>query len=61
MITQMSEQEQWDEVMRMAEEYGLIIQAYGGTAILMSHDEQRKQDIDDSHTSYFPIIPQKEK
>lgn len=27
----------WDEVMKLAEKYGFIIQAYGGTATLCTH------------------------
>ena len=36
------ENRQWNEVMKLAEKYGLIAQAYGGAAILMSHDVQRE-------------------
>ena len=37
------ETRQWDEVMNLAEKYGLIVQAYGGTATLFSHDTQREE------------------
>jgi hypothetical protein len=30
----------WSEVMKLAEKYGFIIQAYGGTAILATHENQ---------------------
>lgn len=41
------ETQQWDEVMHLAEKYGLIAQAYGGTAILICHNVQREQGIYD--------------
>lgn len=30
----------WNEVMKLAEKYGFILQAYGGTAILATHRNQ---------------------
>lgn len=30
----------WDEVMELAVKYGFIIQAYGGTATLATHENQ---------------------
>ena len=30
----------WQEVMSLAEQYGFIIQAYGGTAVLSTHRNQ---------------------
>lgn len=33
----------WQEVMELAERYGFIVQAYGGTAILITHRNQLKQ------------------
>lgn len=30
----------WKEVMKLAEQYGFILQAYGGTAILATHENQ---------------------
>lgn len=33
----------WSEVMELAEKYGFIIQAYGGTATLATHKNQLKQ------------------
>lgn len=30
----------WQEVMRLAEKYGFIVQAYGGTAVLLTHKNQ---------------------
>ena len=32
----------WDEVMALAREYGFIIKAYGGTAILVTHKNQKE-------------------
>lgn len=32
--------EHWSEVMELAEKYGFIVQAYGGTAILVTHRNQ---------------------
>ena len=32
----------WEEVMELAKKYGFIIQAYGGTATLATHDVQKK-------------------
>jgi hypothetical protein len=42
--------EHWEEVMKLAEKYGFIIQAYGGTAVLATHENQsemktRKEEI----------------
>lgn len=30
----------WEEVMKLAEKYGFILQAYGGTALLATHRNQ---------------------
>lgn len=30
----------WSEVMKLSEKYGFIIFAYGGTAVLATHEEQ---------------------
>jgi dipeptidase len=30
----------WSEVMKLAEQYGFIVQTYGGTAILATHKNQ---------------------
>ena len=38
-------QDNWTEVMKLAEKHGFIAQAYGGVSILMCHEEQKKQDI----------------
>ncbi len=35
----------WDEVMKLAEGYGFIVQAYGGIATLATHEEQKKAGI----------------
>ena len=35
----------WDKVMKLAEEYGFITMAFGGVAILMSHEVQKEQGI----------------
>jgi hypothetical protein len=35
----------WDEVMALAEKHELITMAYGGVAILMTHDEQKRRAI----------------
>ena len=34
---------EWDKVIRLAAENGFIIEAYGGTAIIASHEEQRRE------------------
>lgn len=34
--------EHWEEVMELAEKYGFILQAYGGTALLSTHHNQLK-------------------
>ena len=33
----------WEEVMRLAEGYGFIVQAYGGVATLATNEEQCRQ------------------
>ena len=33
----------WSEIMELAEKYGFILQAYGGTAILATHKSQLEQ------------------
>lgn len=33
---------EWNEVMALATRYGFVFQSAGGTAILISHDEQKK-------------------
>lgn len=35
----------WTKVMGLAGKHGFIVQAYGGTAILASHDVQKEQGI----------------
>jgi len=40
-----SQDKNWTEVMKLAEKHGLITMAYGGVAVLMHHDEQKKQGI----------------
>ena len=35
----------WDEVMGLAQKHGFITMAYGGVAILMSHENQKEQGI----------------
>jgi len=37
----------WDIIMRAAERCGFIAQSYGGTSILMCHEEQKKHGIFD--------------
>jgi hypothetical protein len=34
--------DKWDEVMALAREAGFITDAYGGVAILMTHERQRE-------------------
>lgn len=34
--------EHWEEVMNLAQKYGFIIQAYGGTATLATHKVQKE-------------------
>ena len=33
----------WKEVVDLAEEYGFIIQAYGGVAVLATHEVQKEK------------------
>jgi hypothetical protein len=33
----------WNEVMELAKKYGFIVQAYGGTATLATHENQKSQ------------------
>ena len=40
-----NDQDGWYEVMELAEKHGFITQAYGGVAILMSHEVQKEQGI----------------
>jgi len=40
-----TEDKQWDEVMKLAKKYNLIVQAYGGTAILIHPEIQRERKI----------------
>ena len=35
--------EHWQEVMDLAQKYGFILQAYGGTAILATHENQKER------------------
>jgi len=35
----------WRRVMKLAEENGYIVQAYGGVATLATHEEQKKAGI----------------
>jgi len=35
----------WNEVMKLAEKYGFIFYAHGGVTLLLSHEEQKKQDV----------------
>jgi len=42
MIDKEEEGRQWTEVMKLADQYGLIASAYGGTATLMAHSVQRE-------------------
>jgi len=35
----------WDKVMKLAEQYGFIVSAYGGTAILATHESQKAAGI----------------
>ena len=39
----------WREVMDLAEKYGFIAQAYGGTAILLTHKNQLKTDGEEEY------------
>jgi len=40
-----TEDKQWDEVMNLARKYNLIVQAYGGIAILFHPEIQRQRKI----------------
>ncbi|MEI3605952.1 hypothetical protein SPD48_09640 [Pseudogracilibacillus sp. SE30717A] len=44
-----TEQQKWQEVMSLAEEYGFIIQAYGGVATLATHEVQREKFGNEKH------------
>lgn len=33
----------WSEVMKLAEKYGFIVQAYGGVSILSTHDAYKEE------------------
>ncbi len=35
----------WQEVMKLAEKYGFILQAYGGTATLATQENQKQAGI----------------
>ena len=37
------ENENWKEVMKLAEKYGFIVQAFGGVAVLATKEMQRKK------------------
>ena len=39
------EQDHWQEVMDLAQKYGFIIQAYGGVAVLATHEEQKEAGL----------------
>jgi hypothetical protein len=39
----------WKEVMSLAEKYGFIGQAFGGTAILLTHENQLKADGEEKY------------
>jgi hypothetical protein len=39
----------WDEVMKLAKQYGFIIQAAGGTAILATHENQKQHYGEDEY------------
>jgi len=41
--------EQWQEVMKLAEKYGFVIQAYGGTAILATRENQKEHYGDEEY------------
>ena len=44
-FTREDDVDNWDKVMKLAEQYGFIIQAYGGVATLATHEEQKKAGI----------------
>lgn len=39
----MNHDKHWQEVMKLAERHGFIVQAYGGTATLATHEVQKKE------------------
>ena len=39
----------WSEVMKLAEKYGFIGQASGGTAILLTHENQLEADGEEEY------------
>lgn len=44
-----NEQQKWQEVMKLAEEYGFIVQAYAGVATLATHQVQKKELGEERH------------
>lgn len=43
MYISMNPDEHWTKVLRQAEKHGFIVQAYGGTATLATHEVQLKE------------------
>ena len=39
----------WTEVLKLAEEYGFIVQAAGGVAVLATHEVQKEQYGEDGY------------
>ena len=44
----MSEIDNWDKIMKAATASGFIVMAYGGIAVVMTHEEQKAQGIYDN-------------
>lgn len=42
----------WDEVMELARKYGFIVQTYGGSALLATHETQKK-NFSEENTKKF--------
>lgn len=36
----------WEEVMKLAQKYGFLVHAYGGVAVLATHQEQERKKTD---------------
>jgi len=39
----------WTEVMDLAKQYGFVVQAYGGTAVLVTHKNQKESWGEEEH------------
>lgn len=46
----------WTEVMKLAEEYGFILQAYGGTATLATHENKIKFMGEEKYMDHIKVM-----